>query len=384
MLSGGESMSIAGKLEAMPLEDLLGWVSASDKTGTLVLEGPEFTKRLVIEDGNLVAFASTNPKEYLGTYLVGWGYVSAEELDDAVAMQSTQGMLIGELLVNNGRIAPECLDEILTVVAKEGIVDAFLWPDGSFRFNEGVRLPQRFRPINLQLIPLLIDGTRRRDDLPIVTGQVPSVYHRPRLLAAKNSSTRSLSPDKLAVIIGADGSKSVEQLAFACRRPTFAVHEIFASAALNGLVEILPPSSEASDMHSVESFGSVRDLVLNIEQSIESRKFEEALSTIDLLGRRFRTASDINVLITTLNRKLESAIRSYGPNQEHILETGVLDDVLLYSEEDSPDRLITSLVDGRKTFGEILDHLPGDITRNRLAVLGLIKRGVFVVRSAAG
>jgi hypothetical protein len=374
-------MSIAGKLAAMPLEDLLGWVSASDKTGTLVLEGPEFTKKLVIEDGNLVAFASTNPKEYLGTYLVGWGYVSADELDNAVAMQNSHGMLIGELLVTNGRISAERLDEILTVVAKEGIVDAFLWLDGSFRFNEGVRPPQRFRPINVQLIPLLIDGTRRRDDLPIVLGQVPSVYHRPRLLAKKNNRTSSLSPDNLAVLIGADGSKSIEQLAFACRRPTFAVHEIFATAALDGLVEILPPSSEASDVHSVESFGSVRDLVLNIERSIDGKKFEEALSTIDLLGRRFRAASDIDVLISTLNRKLESAIRSYGPSQDYILETGVLDDLLLNTEEGHIDRIITSLVDGKKTFGEILDHLPGDMIRNRLAALGLIKRGVFVVRS---
>jgi hypothetical protein len=371
-------MSIAGNLEAMPLEDLLGWVSATDKTGTLVLEGPEFTKRLVVEEGNLVAFASTNPKEYLGTYLVGWGYVSAEELDNAVAMQSTHGMLIGELLVTIGRITPERLDEVLEVVAKEGIVEAFLWHDGSFRFNEGVRLPQRFRPINLQLIPLLIDGTRRRDDLPMVLGQVPSVYHRPRLVAPLNKS--SLSPDKMAVVAKADGKKSIEQLAFACRRPTFAVHEIFASAALDGLVDILKPSSEASDVHSVESFGSVRDLVLNIEQSIEAKRFEEALATIDLLGRRFQSASDINVLISTLNRKLESAIRSYGPRQDHFLETGVLDDALLNSEEGHLDRQITSLVDGRKTFGEILDHLPGDIIRNRLAVLGLIKRGVFVVR----
>ena len=74
-------MTIAGNLRTMSLADLLQWLSASHKTGTLVVDGTSHTKRLIFRRGDIVAVSSDNPREMLGYYLVGWGYCSEEDLE---------------------------------------------------------------------------------------------------------------------------------------------------------------------------------------------------------------------------------------------------------------------------------------------------------------
>ncbi|MCK5378654.1 MAG: DUF4388 domain-containing protein, partial [Acidobacteria bacterium] len=87
----------------MPFPDLLQWVSQSRKTGTLAIDGPSVKKKLYFREGRVVASASDNPREFLGYYLVGWGFVAEDELQELLDMQERHGALLGELLVIIGR-----------------------------------------------------------------------------------------------------------------------------------------------------------------------------------------------------------------------------------------------------------------------------------------
>ncbi len=108
-------MSISGNLRTMPFADLMQWVAQSRKTGTLVVEGPQFQKKIYFVDGAITASASENPKEFLSYYLVGWGVLDEDELEHMFQLQERHGTLLGELLVVVGRLSREELDPLLRV-----------------------------------------------------------------------------------------------------------------------------------------------------------------------------------------------------------------------------------------------------------------------------
>ena len=97
----------------MPFADLLQWVTHSRKTGTLVVEGESYIKKIYFQDGLVAAVASNNPKEFLGYYLVGWDYIGDEELQELLDMQEQHRTMLGELLVMIGRLTREELDRVL-------------------------------------------------------------------------------------------------------------------------------------------------------------------------------------------------------------------------------------------------------------------------------
>ena len=131
-------MSIGGNLRTMPFADLLQWVSQSQKSGTLVVNGKSFSKKIYFRDGQVVAAASDNPKEFLSYYLVGWGYVGEDELEELLDMQDRHGTMLGELLVIVGRVSREELIKVLRVKTEEAVYELFLWEEGEFRFLDNI------------------------------------------------------------------------------------------------------------------------------------------------------------------------------------------------------------------------------------------------------
>ena len=62
-------MSLAGNLRTMDLPEILQWISAGRKTGTLHLEHKSIEKRIVFKEGNIATSTSTDPRESLGQFL---------------------------------------------------------------------------------------------------------------------------------------------------------------------------------------------------------------------------------------------------------------------------------------------------------------------------
>ncbi|MCL4840148.1 MAG: DUF4388 domain-containing protein, partial [Thermoanaerobaculia bacterium] len=73
-------MGITGNLRTMELAELLQWLSQARKTGTLVVRNGTVEKRVIFQDGKILTSGSTDPREYLGNFLVSHGYLSEVEL----------------------------------------------------------------------------------------------------------------------------------------------------------------------------------------------------------------------------------------------------------------------------------------------------------------
>ena len=91
-------MAVSGNLRTMPFPDLMESISMGRKTGTLVIKGQRYTKKILFQKGTVSAVTSNNPREHLGYYLVGWGILSEEELEQLLDQQKEHHVMLGELL----------------------------------------------------------------------------------------------------------------------------------------------------------------------------------------------------------------------------------------------------------------------------------------------
>ena len=114
---------------------------------------------------NLFSASSNNPREYLGHYLVGWDVVSDEELTHLFQMRKEHDTLVGQLLISLGFVTQNRLEEILTFVTQELIYEMFDWPSGQFRFVLGKVPAKQFLPLKIDLLPVILEGVRRRDEI---------------------------------------------------------------------------------------------------------------------------------------------------------------------------------------------------------------------------
>ena len=63
-------MSIHGTLKTMTVADLLQFLAAGHKTGTLKIGHSGLIKQIYLEDGLIVGSTSNDPKEFLGQVLL--------------------------------------------------------------------------------------------------------------------------------------------------------------------------------------------------------------------------------------------------------------------------------------------------------------------------
>ena len=83
----------------MSLTDLLQFLAAARKSGTLKFDQGKITKQIYFKNGTIVGSKSNDPREYLGQVLLHYGKVDEIQLKVAREMQRTTGAKLGEVLV---------------------------------------------------------------------------------------------------------------------------------------------------------------------------------------------------------------------------------------------------------------------------------------------
>ena len=157
-------MALSGDFRAMSAPELLQFLSLHQKTGTLHLSNGDRTLTLVIGDGRLLSSASSDPHFQFGAYLQRSGYLNAEERARAIQVQSESQMSIGTILVQIGVLTKAELMRLLRAKAEEEVCDLFKWTDAEFVFEPDVLPSLQMHPLQLDLLGILMEASRKRDE----------------------------------------------------------------------------------------------------------------------------------------------------------------------------------------------------------------------------
>ena len=133
-------MGLVGRIEDVPLSEILHVVSRSQKKGTLVLNDGSGLKAVVIFDDGKVIQAGTNDlRDSLGSLLYVKGLVDEDGLRRALEIQRGPklGMRLGQVLVEMKALTQEKLEETIRKHIENLVCMLVQWEGGTFSFENG-------------------------------------------------------------------------------------------------------------------------------------------------------------------------------------------------------------------------------------------------------
>jgi hypothetical protein len=357
----------------MPFADLLQWVSQSRKTGTLSVEGEPHNKKIYFRDGLVAAASSENPKEFLGYYLVGWGLLGDEELQELLDMQEQHGTLLGELLVIIGRLSREDLQHILQVKTEETIYELFLWTQGDFRFLENILPAKKFQPLNLPVEMIVLEGVRRKDEWARCTEHIPDETYIPKVVRAID--VEQLGEIELNILREINDENSIERIALANRLAFFHVLMFVFQGMSHGLFEVRAPGDEITAIPGF-SRGSWMTMIHQVEEMMAEGDLLAAFKRLGEIREKYTSEPDVTKQANEVQQKLEDAARELKLTSSAVLELAIPATELTSLTCSPQEGFLLSRINGAYSLGEILKMIPGSELENKLLLNNLMQRGV--------
>ncbi len=369
-------MTIAGNLRTMGLSDLVQWLGSSVKTGTLIIDGADFTKKIFFRRGDVVAVASDNPRELLGHYLVGWGHCTLADIESMIESQDKQPMMLGELAIKEGFVTPEELQTVVTAKTCETLYELILWDSGDFRFIESDLPDRAFHEVPLPVTSFLFEGHRQRDERIQMNNLVPDTTAIPIAVAVPEN----LNQDDMALVTQMDGRGSIEELALWNRCPVFEVLKLVHRCVKSGLMQLRPSDQPSTLADQISAPWKVTER--NVKALLERGRFLDALKLVNVAQEKYVAEPAITTWASSMLQHIQQTLEAEQINASHILELGIELNDLVNLECDPAEGFVLSRISGIYTIEEVLSQLPGSDLNNRVIVHNLIRRGLVKIRES--
>jgi hypothetical protein len=279
-------MAITGNLKTMELAELLQWLSQGRKTGTLYIDDARVEKRIFFEDGTIVSSAASDPKEYLGHFLVSHGYIDELTLAKAVEMQEDNRMLLGKILLTIGAISEDDLNKMLRLKAEESLFELFTWEEADFRFADGELPRYQMVPIDLSVTGLVLEGHRRVDEWKQIREHFPHPQSVPVTIG--KLEPEEPNPGVENILSQVDDDRTIQEIGLQTHSSEFHVCRILYDQLRKGRLKVVRPrqirvevaaatGGETTEGEEVHETPDVQGLLDAASHYIDQRTFDIAL-----------------------------------------------------------------------------------------------------------
>ena len=166
--------TLQGELEVLPLAELVPLLASCDATGTLTVERGARKRTFEIIHGQVVSAASTDPREYLGQFLVDHGLLTGSAAASAFWFQEATHVMLGRLLPMRGLLDEARVREALTMRIRETFLDCYRWMHGAVRFVPAEQLQPKWVEVKVRLTDLDRDARARQKEWHEIAQLFPS------------------------------------------------------------------------------------------------------------------------------------------------------------------------------------------------------------------
>jgi hypothetical protein len=167
-------MGIRGTLRTMSVSDLLQFLAAGRKTGTLKIGLGSIVKQIYLEGGLIVGSSSNDPREYLGQMLLHYGKIEEAQLQNGMEIQRQSGGKLGMILASRGFVSQQDVAEVLRTRTLEIIYDLFIWEEADFEFFDNEPPPGDLIRVQVDVTTVIMDGIYRMDEWARYRKVIPS------------------------------------------------------------------------------------------------------------------------------------------------------------------------------------------------------------------
>jgi len=297
----------------MSLTDLLQFLAAGRKSGTLKFDRAKITKQVYFKNGLIVGSKSNDPREYLGQVLLHYGKVNDAQLKAAREAQRKSGAKLGEVLVAQGFLTEQEVLDILKTRTLDAIYDLFLWNEGDFEFYDEDPLPGDLLLIEVEPTNVIMEGIYRIDELARYHTLVPSDRALLELASGWTSCLAKLGKEFHQILFLIEKQMSVAEICYHMHASAFHVYGQLYTLISEGIVRVNgeKPEDEAPAVEIEDLPESVTEMVWSAERKLEKDP-EAALQIIHEALQQQPNSPEAQALLPVAEEKYVKHVYSTG------------------------------------------------------------------------
>ena len=237
-----EALPISGQIDPKTFPFLLTNLHRQGATGSFKVEGPLYQKALYFRGGRILFGSSNDPRDQLGAILIENGKISPEQLDD-VNSKVGPGSPLAKVLAETGFVNQRELSEAARTKVESILSDIIGYGSGNFEFEDGV-LPKGAVDLKLSTESLVLSAVRRIQDRNFVLRHLSglSVVLLPTL--ESEDKLAEIPPEGAGLLAQLDGIATLKDAAERTRLDEFEAAKVACALLFLGLVERLAPRKE--------------------------------------------------------------------------------------------------------------------------------------------
>ena len=314
MSQSDEAMSFSGNLRTMPFSDLLQFLSANVVTGTLQVRSQQIVKVINFEKGRIVSSSSSDPREYLGHFLVSQGYIDEEALRIAMEVQRNSKMLLGKVLVMGGKVSEEEMMRLLRLKSEETVYSLFLWDEGEFSFFHDEVMDKLFIRIALDPQGIIFEGVLRRDEWMRIREIFPHNNVVLEKVPGHQGNVDQFDPLAKSLFDLVDGNRNIEDLVLATHSVDYAACRALFTLYEQGFLRIKKVLGAPAERKALGGNYSVSQLLNLGKESIEKGRFEEALEVLRQIDPASQDSEVQELLVNAEKETIEEISKVLPPD----------------------------------------------------------------------
>lgn len=361
----------------MNLTDLLQFLAAGRKTGTLKFDLGKISKQVYFQNGLIVGSKSNDPREYLGQILLHYGKVDDAQLQLAREAQKDTGAKLGEVLVEKGFLTESEVLDILKTRTLDAIYDLFIWTEGRFEFYDDEAVPDDLILIEVEPTNLIMEGIYRLDELARYRTLVPS--ERSILeLNVESAVLSTLGKEYRQILKFVAKRMSVAEICYQMHASAFHVYGQLYELISKGVVFIAGelPEEVRSAQPAIEDLPeSITELIWAIERRLDDDP-ETALAMVQTVLEDDPKNADAQRLLPQAEEKLIKHIYSSGLSPASVPMLLVSPTALTEQQLDPQEGFLLSRINGTWDIESILSICPFREADCLRMLKKLIDRGV--------
>ncbi len=366
-------MGIKGELATMGLEDIFQWLAVGRKTGVLHLNGVVHRKKVDFHDGRISGCWSSDPREYLGQFLLSFNRITESQLKDALAAQEDENQLLGRILVNRQLLTESEIREVIQQKVEESIYDAFLWNAGHFEFMDGEAPADKATALNLEVTGIVLEGTRRRDEWQ----RIRTVIKGPDAVLDGVSEVIAeflpLAPADASILSQVDGQRTVEEVAAELRWSHFKVSHHLMEMIEKGMLTVVDPGGHANERTQAR--------LAEAEAHLKEGRLTEAEAVLAALLKEAPSLAHAQKLLDQVEEAKGARIPPPQDSDVPILAVSL--DQLMTANLSANEGFLASRVDSLSSVGEIIAIMPLPPEECRALFTRLLRKGILRVEGSA-
>ena len=358
-------MGLKGDLATMSLEDILQWLAVGKKNGVLELRGVLHTKRISFHEGRITAVWSSDPREYLGQYLLAYNRISEEQLREALAAQEDENQLLGRILVSRQLITETEIRRIVQLKVEEAIFDTFLWEMGSFEFHDGAPSQQKSMLLSLDVTGIVLEGARRMDEWKRIRQALKGNDAVVMAISEAIAERLPLAPEDADILARLDGRKTLDQLIIEMRAPEFKVNKLLFDLLDKGMIRAVDPGGKLGERSSLH--------LQRARQLVERQKLREAQEELKSLLLEQPRLEEANRMLQVVEHLLEDE----AIDQNRVPELAISLEELMEAQLGPNEAFLATRVNAVWSIRDIISISPFTEEECLAIFSKLLKRGIL-------